>query len=123
MAAVASNETMRSLLDNPRLTRDDAANLMIRACGDDIGEGAVNLLKMLAENGRLDQLPMIDVLFRQFRDDAEGTVKAEVLSAQPPEIRHRRCVETAPWPRRTTELFRERRPGGWCSDPRRRPGD
>ena len=83
MAAVAANETMRNLLDNPKLTRDDAANLMIRACSDDIGEGAVNLLKILAENDRLDQLPMIDVLFRQFRDEAEGTVHAEVLSAQP----------------------------------------
>ncbi len=83
MAAVVASDTMCSLLDNPKLTRDDAANLMIQACGNDIGEGAVNLLKMLAENGRLDQLPMIDVLFRQFRDEAEGTVKAEVLSAQP----------------------------------------
>lgn len=83
MAAVAANETMRNLLDNPKLTRDDAANLMIRACGDDIGEGAVNLLKILAENDRLDQLPMIEALFRQFRDEAEGTVHAEVLSAQP----------------------------------------
>jgi F-type H+-transporting ATPase subunit delta len=83
MAAVASNDAMRSLLDNPRLTRDDAANLMIRACGDDIGEGAVNLLKILAENDRLDQLPMINALFQQIRDEAEGTVHAEVLSAQP----------------------------------------
>jgi len=83
MTAVAGSDTMRSLLDNPRLTRDDAANLMIRACGDDIGAGAVNLLKMLAENGRLDQLPMIDALFRRIRDEAEGTVHAEVLSAQP----------------------------------------
>jgi len=83
MAAVASNDTMRAILDNPRLTRDDAAQLMIRACGEDIGEGAVNLLKILAENGRLDQLPMIEALYRQFRDEAEGKVKAEVLSAQP----------------------------------------
>jgi len=83
LAAVAGSDTMCALLDNPRLTRDDSASLMIRACGDDIGEGAVNLLKMLAENGRLDQLPMIDALFRQFRDEAEGTVKAEVQSALP----------------------------------------
>lgn len=83
LAAVERSDTMRGLLDNPRLTRNDAANLMTQACGEDIGEGAVNLLKMLAENGRLDQLSMIDVLFRQFRDEAEGTVQAEVLSALP----------------------------------------
>ncbi len=95
MAAVAGNDTMRSLLDNPRLTRDDAANLMIRACGNDIGEGAVNLLKILAENDRIDQLPMINVLYRQFRDDAEGTVHAEVLSAQPLSEEQKNAIASA----------------------------
>ena len=53
VAAVVSNDSMQSLLVNPRLTRTEAAGLVIRACGDDIGEGAINLLKMLAENDRL----------------------------------------------------------------------
>jgi F-type H+-transporting ATPase subunit delta len=83
MAAVVSNATMKSLLDNPRLTRNDAAELVIRACGDDIGEAAVNLLRMLGENGRLGQLPMISALYSQLRDEAEGTVEAEVISARP----------------------------------------
>ncbi len=83
MAAVAANERMQALLDDPRLTRADAADLMIRACGDDIGQREANLLRMLAENGRLDQLPMIAALYRQLRDEAEGTVEAEVISAMP----------------------------------------
>ena len=48
MAAVVSNDSMQSLLANPRLSRADAGELVIRACGDDIGEHAINLLKMLA---------------------------------------------------------------------------
>lgn len=83
MAAVVSNQTMRGLLDNPRLTRDGAADLVIRACGEDIGDSGINLLHMLAENDRLYQLPMIARLYNQFRDEAEGTVEAEVISAQP----------------------------------------
>lgn len=83
MAAVVSNDAMRSMLDNPRLTRSGAAGLVIRACGEDIGEGEKNLLTMLAENDRLSQLPMIAALYSQFRDEAEGTVEAEVISAQP----------------------------------------
>lgn len=83
MAAVVSNATMRSLLDNPRLTRSDAAGLVIRACGDDIGDAGKNLLHMLAENDRLSQLPMIAALYAEFRDEAEGTVEAEVISAMP----------------------------------------
>lgn len=83
MAAVVSNDTMRSLLDNPRLTRNGAADLVIRACGEDIGDAEKNLVNMLAENERLSQLPMIAALYSRFRDEAEGTVEAEVISAQP----------------------------------------
>ncbi len=83
MAAVASNDTMTTLLANPRLGKSEAGALLIRACGDDIGEQAVNLLKVLAENGRLGQLPMIATLYNRFRDEAEGTVEAEVISAMP----------------------------------------
>ena len=83
LAAVVANDTMRSLLDNPRLTREEAAGLVIRACGDDIGDAEQNLVNMLAENDRLSQLPMIADLYNRFRDEAEGTVEAEVISAQP----------------------------------------
>ena len=83
MAAVVSNATMQSLLDNPRLTRTDAGELVLRACGSDIGENAVNLLRMLAENDRLEQLPMIAALYARLRDEAEGTVDAQVISARP----------------------------------------
>ena len=82
MAAVVSNDTMRSLLDNPRLSRSDAGALVIRVCGKDLEEGAGNLLNMLAENGRLAQLSMIAALYNQFRDAAEGLLEAEVISAQ-----------------------------------------
>jgi len=54
-----------------------------RACGEDIGEAEKNLLAMLAENERLSQLPMIAALYNQSRDEAEGTVEAEVISALP----------------------------------------
>jgi len=83
MAAVVGNDTMRSLLDNPRMTREGTAGLVIRACGEDIGEPEKNLVNMLAENDRLSQLPMIAALYSRFRDEAEGTVEAEVISAQP----------------------------------------
>lgn len=83
MAAVISNDTIAGLLDNPRLTRSGASDLVIRACGEDISDSEKNLLNMLAENDRLSELPMITALFHKFRDEAEGTVEAEVISAQP----------------------------------------
>lgn len=83
MSAVISNPTMQAMLDNPRLTRSDAGELVIRACGEQIGAKAVNLLHILAENSRLTQLPMIAALYAQLRDEAEGTIEAEVVSAFP----------------------------------------
>ncbi|MEE9423131.1 MAG: F0F1 ATP synthase subunit delta [Gammaproteobacteria bacterium] len=82
MAAVASHHTMREALDNPRLTRSGAADILIKVCGDRIDAGAQNLLRILADNDRLSQLPMIAEQYRQLRDAAEGTVEAEVISAQ-----------------------------------------
>ena len=95
MAAVVSNATMKSLLDNPRLTKGDAAALVIRACGDDIGDSDINLLNMLAENGRLGQLPMIAAMYNQFRDEAQGTVEAEVISAMPLTEEQKTAIATA----------------------------
>lgn len=83
MAAIVGNDTMAGLLDNPQLTRADAGKLVISACGEDIGEPEKNLLSMLSENDRLGELPMIAALYNRFRDEAEGTVEAEVISAQP----------------------------------------
>jgi len=83
MAAVVSNATMHVLLDSPQLTRSGAADLVIRACGEDIGDAEKNLLMMLAENDRLSQLPMIAALYNRFRDEAAGSVEAEVISALP----------------------------------------
>ncbi len=83
MAAVVSNASVRSLLDNPQLTRTGAADLVVRICGEEIGAAEKNLLTMLAENDRLSQLAMIAALYNRFRDEAEGTVEAEVISALP----------------------------------------
>ena len=83
MAAVVSNDTMKRLLSNPRLSKNEAGALVILACGEDIGDDTINLLNMLAENDRLSQLPMIAALYNRFRDEAEGTVEAEVISAMP----------------------------------------
>lgn len=95
MAAVVSNDTMTGLLDNPQLTRSGAGDLVIRACGEDISDGEKNLLNMLAENDRLSQLPMIASLYHQFRDEAEGTVEAEVISAQPLSEEQKNAIASA----------------------------
>ena len=63
--------------------RGEIAVRIIRACGEDLDDHAVNLVRILAENSRLSQLPMIAALYSQLRDEAEGTIEADVISATP----------------------------------------
>jgi len=95
MAAVVSNDTMAGLLENPQLTRSGASDLVIRACGEDISDGEKNLLNMLAENDRLAELPMIAALYQKFCDEAQGTVEAEVISAQPLSDEQKNAIASA----------------------------
>jgi len=83
IAAVSVDSGMRKLLDNPRLTRAGAADLFIRVLDTDAGEQEANLIRMLAENGRLAQLPLIAAQFERLKAEAERTVDAEVVSAFP----------------------------------------
>ncbi len=81
MAAVSLDPQLKALIGNPRLTRDEVADIFITACGDDIDEQGRNLIKLLAENGRLALLPELSMLYDKLRADAQGTVEAEVYSA------------------------------------------
>jgi F-type H+-transporting ATPase subunit delta len=82
MAAVAHDGTMRAVLDSPRLSEEQAAELFISVCEERIDDQAQNFIKLLAENRRLTLLPEITALFEFMRREAEGKIDAEVVSAQ-----------------------------------------
>lgn len=81
MAAVAYDPTMRAVLNSPRLSQQQAADLFISVCEQQITERGKNFIKLLAENDRITLLPEIAALYQHYRADAEGTVDAEVISA------------------------------------------
>lgn len=83
MAAVAHDPAMRAYLDNPKLTRDAAARTFISVCEDRIDDQGRNLIRMLADNGRLSLIPEIAALYEVLRAGAEGKVEARVISARP----------------------------------------
>jgi F-type H+-transporting ATPase subunit delta len=89
MAAVARDPTLHALLDSPRLTTDQAAELFLAVCGEHIDEQGANLVRLMAENRRLTALPEVAELFEQYRARAEGKVEVEVTSAQKLDPRHR----------------------------------
>ena len=81
MAAVAMDPGLQQLIGNPKLTWQEVAERFITACGDDIDDQGRNLIRLLAENGRIAVLPELAMLYDKLRADAQGTVKAEVYSA------------------------------------------
>ena len=53
MAAVASDTAMQEVLDNPQLSKAKKGELMIQVLGDKANQQQQNLVKLMAENGRL----------------------------------------------------------------------
>ncbi len=81
--AVAINESMTQLLNNPKLTTSQVAGLFLEICGDKLAKGAQNLVKLLAENGRLTVVPELRVMYEQSISEAAGSIDASVISALP----------------------------------------
>jgi len=83
MTAVASDAEMTALLDNPQTGNEQKAELMLKVVGDKLNAEQQNLVKLMAENGRLKALPEVAEQFEIYRAEAEGKIDAEVVSAFP----------------------------------------
>ena len=83
LAAVAQDPQVATLLDSPRLTGKQLAELFLGICGEHIDESGANLVRLLAENRRLVVLPEIAQAYEAFRHDAEGVIYGELISAYP----------------------------------------
>ncbi|WP_018871609.1 F0F1 ATP synthase subunit delta [Thioalkalivibrio sp. ALJ16] len=80
LAAIASDSQMHSLLSNPRLPRSDRAQLVLDVAADKVGAEAGNLVRLLAENGRLLALPAVRDAFVEMKAAAEQRVHADVVA-------------------------------------------
>lgn len=82
MAACAYDPLMRAVLDSPRLTSEQAAELFISVGEGRLDQQADNFIRVLAENRRLILLPEIAALYEYYRQEAQGTIEAEVIAAR-----------------------------------------
>ena len=80
VALVSENETMKPLLSGS-MASNKLAELFIGVCGEQLDAHGQNLIKVMAENGRLDVLPAVVELFAELRNDWSKEVEAQVLSA------------------------------------------
>ena len=81
LANVISDSQMSKLLDNPELGKAEKGELVIQVLGDKLTEQQQNLVKLMAENGRLKLMPDVVAQFEVARAKAENKIEAEVISA------------------------------------------
>ncbi|BDY07110.1 MULTISPECIES: F0F1 ATP synthase subunit delta [unclassified Ferrimonas] len=79
-AAVAQNDAIAELL-NGAIAVDQLAEIFIKVCDENLDEFGQNLVKVMAENGRLAVLPQVATLFKQMADEQASLVEADVVSA------------------------------------------
>lgn len=79
-AEVARNEQMADLLSGAMAPETLSASF-IAICGDQLDEPAQNLIRVMAENGRLTALPAVLEQFIQLREAYEAIAEVEVISA------------------------------------------
>ena len=83
LAAVTRDHKVSVMLKSPSQTAQQRAENLAALIGDSLPESVVNLLMIMADNGRLSLLPEVAALFEQFKQAVESTVTVVVTSAYP----------------------------------------
>jgi F-type H+-transporting ATPase subunit delta len=94
-AAVVADPRVGSLLDNPRVTPQELAALVVAIAGSELDEEGRNFVHTLADNGRLALLPEISARFDELKSEAEGIIDVTVTSAAPLDDAQRRQLAQA----------------------------
>jgi F-type H+-transporting ATPase subunit delta len=81
LSALISDGQMSKMLDNPELGKKQKAELVITVLGDKLTDKQQNLVKLMAENGRLKLMADVQAQFELARAKAENKIEARVISA------------------------------------------
>ena len=81
LANVVNDAQMSELLNNPDMGKEQKGELLIQVLADKLNEQQQNLVKLMAENGRLMIMKDVQEQFEVARAKAENKVDAEVVSA------------------------------------------
>ena len=81
LANVVNDVQMSELLNDPEMGKAQKGELLIQVLADKLNEQQQNLVKLMAENGRLIIMKDVQEQFEVARAKAENKVDAEVVSA------------------------------------------
>jgi F-type H+-transporting ATPase subunit delta len=83
LAQVAADPGVAAAIADPNLTSPKVAGMFIGILGGRLTGEAENLVRVLAENKRLEVLAEIASQFELLKNEREGMVEAEIVSAFP----------------------------------------
>ncbi|MBA5764178.1 F0F1 ATP synthase subunit delta [Vibrio sp. 404] len=79
-AEVAKNQQVKELLTSS-MSADKLAEIFVAVCGDQVDAHGQNLMKVMAENGRLTAIPDVCEQFFILKKEHEKEIDVEVISA------------------------------------------
>ena len=81
LAQVVADARVRAAITDPNLSGAKVAGLVISILSGKLSGEAENFVRVLAENGRLELMGEIRQQFAALKNEREGVVEAEVISA------------------------------------------
>lgn len=83
LAVIADNGPLQQCASNPKVTDAQVFDLIVGLLNSSLSEQGKNFLRTVIDNGRLQALPEIAVLFRALKNAKGGSSDALVYSAYP----------------------------------------
>ncbi len=85
LAKVSTDPSVAAAINDPNVSSPKVAGLFIGILSGRLSGEAENMVRVLAENHRLEFLPEIAIQFEALKNAREGTVEAQIVSAFPME--------------------------------------
>jgi F-type H+-transporting ATPase subunit delta len=95
LAAASIDPQVAPQVANPNVPRERIRDLLIDVCGEGLPAEAANLVRLLADNGRLAAIPEIAELFEALREADLGVRQVLVRSAYPLDEGERQAIAAA----------------------------
>ncbi len=92
LANIAADADMNSFIASPKVNAAQVAEVLTDVAGSVVNDSGKNLVKLLAENGRVAALTDIAAQYELLKIDAENSVDVEVTSVEPMSVEHKKSL-------------------------------
>ena len=83
LSLLVADSQVKDRLESPDLSAEQKGELLIQVLGKNLNEHQQNLVRLMAENGRLKLMADVAEQFEAARAKAENKIEAEVITAFP----------------------------------------